>query len=488
MGWLNGLGSRWIQSVGGVVQAGRRIELEADAAKPELLQHSAGGSVLWVVARDESSRLEPFKRVSNHGPAGLRGQSLAPKGGPEVDSKLVDSWFAIVGPQSGCANKFSGREEEERPVLDPVQTHRLDLAPESVLNRFWGERAANESRHSSVSPERPREGEIGERPTAEAKSLREEKIRIGIGVLGESHTSVTLTDAIPLTSSHASYPPRYVGPPMDRDTVLASFDLEMRRNPPPVEGYRVENVGSLVRFVGPAERTILYSRPGPSEIVHVIIAEVHEMTEGGPPLEWKIYSHDGLDELSRRLAASGFRPNPHETLMVFDLSFTIPSGPGIPGLEVRQVRDEAGLEDLEAVDRSAFGREHPAAFASIRSRILDPHFGVFVAYVDGSPAAGGRVECDAGRSFAGLFGGGTAPKFQRRGIYHELVRVRAEFARRAGARYLTVEAVDTTSRPILEKVGFVPLAGVEGWVLDSARDFRPPDEDLSASRTDRPTH
>lgn len=297
----------------------------------------------------------------------------------------------------------------------------------------------------------------------------------------------TLTDSLPLTSSDVAYPIRGVQPLMEWNAVLASFDREMRENPPAVEGCRIEKVGSVVRFVGPAERTILYSRPDPSELVRVVAAEAAGIVEGGPPLEWKIYSHDRLDALSRLLAASGFRPNPHETLMVFDLTENVPTGGSIRGLELRQVRDEAGLDDLEAVDRLAFGHPHPAAYSSVRSRIHDPNLGVFVAYVEGEPAAGGRVECDAGRSFAGLFGGGTVPKFQHRGIYHELVRVRAEFARRAGARFLTVEAVDTTSRPILEGAGFVPLAGVEGWVLASARDFRPPDEGLPTSRADRPT-
>ena len=268
--------------------------------------------------------------------------------------------------------------------------------------------------------------------------------------------------------------------------MLATFDWEMRQNPPQVEGYRIENIGSMVRLIGPIDRTVLYSRPDPSDLLRVVSTEVAEMTDGGPTLEWKIYSHDGLEQLSRVLAASGFRPSPHETLLVFDLNGNLSPGPSVAGLEIRQIRDDAGLDDLEAVDRAAFGDDHPAAYASVRSRIHDRQLGVFVAYVDGSPASGGRVECATGRSFAGLFGGGTDPKFQRRGIYHELLRVRAEFAREAGARYLMVEAIDTTSRPILEKLGFVPLAGVEGWVLDSPHDFRPSNEGPPASRTDRP--
>lgn len=274
---------------------------------------------------------------------------------------------------------------------------------------------------------------------------------------------------------------------MDRNVVLASFDHEMRLDPPQMEGYRIEREGSIVRFVGPDERTVLYSRAEPSAFLRMVSAEVAGMADGGPPLEWKVYSHDGLESLSQFLAESGFRAKPHETLMVLDLSSALPSRPGIAGLEIRRIRDVSGLEELEAIDRAAFGHSHPAAYASVRSRILEPRLGVFIAYMNGVPAAGGRVEYEPGRAFAGLFGGGTVPKFQHLGIYHELVRVRAQFAQGAGARYLAVEAIDTTSRPILEKVGFIPIAGVEGWELESARAFRPPNERLPATGTDRTT-
>ncbi len=56
------------------------------------------------------------------------------------------------------------------------------------------------------------------------------------------------------------------------------------------------------------------------------------------------------------------------------------------------------------------------------------------------------------------------PDHQGRGVYRALVAARAAEARRRGVRYLTVDARET-SRPILERLGFQPLATVRGWTL-----------------------
>lgn len=70
-------------------------------------------------------------------------------------------------------------------------------------------------------------------------------------------------------------------------------------------------------------------------------------------------------------------------------------------------------------------------------------------------------------AFAGLYSGGTIPEYRSRGAYRALVAARAAVARRRGYRFLIVDARET-SRPILQRLGFEPLATVRGWTLAGA--------------------
>ena len=227
----------------------------------------------------------------------------------------------------------------------------------------------------------------------------------------------------------------------------------------------MERIGSLVRFVGPADSVIVYARPSSSETAQLIRDQVAALSGAGRSIEWKIYSHDGLEELSRLLAEHGFQAKPHETLLALDLRSIRPPRAPPPGLEIRRAESSAAVTDYAQVDHEVFPQGDPdrATRWAEKSALLEG--GLYVAYLDRRPVGVGRVEIEPDRPFASLFGGGTLREFRGRGIYLELVRARAEFAREQGGQYLLVEAVDTTSRPILEKLGFTALAGVEAWTL-----------------------
>ncbi len=251
---------------------------------------------------------------------------------------------------------------------------------------------------------------------------------------------------------------------MNRTSILDRFDAEMRIDPAPEAGIRFEAVDGVVRAVGDYA-CIGYSKLSEADADRAIAAQVSYFTGRGQEVEWKVYGHDRPPDLGARLAAHGFEADEAETLMVFDLAREI--GPAPPGLvlEIRRVRDDAGLNDLIKVSSEAFGRDHSGRTEQFRARLGDPTLGLFVAYAEGAPVASGRLEMPPGRSFAGLWGGGTVPAFRGRGIFRALVAERAGEARRRGYRYLTVGARDSTSRPIFDRFGFVPLTTITGWVL-----------------------
>jgi GNAT superfamily N-acetyltransferase len=250
---------------------------------------------------------------------------------------------------------------------------------------------------------------------------------------------------------------------MDRTETLNRFDLEMRRDPPTEPGDVVERSGTIVRIVG-NRAWIAYSHLSEAEAPLAVEEEAIGFRRRGVPVEWKLFGHDGPRALPELLQANGFVADPPETLMVIDLRDPMNVGRPADGVEVRKVEDRRGLETAVAVSHEAFAPGPGWDLSDYLRSFGTPGLGVFLATVNGRPVSAGRIDLPTGRSFAGLYGGGTAPAFRGRGIYRALVAARAELARERGFRYLTVDALET-SRPILERVGFQPLTSVVGWVL-----------------------
>ncbi|HEV2165761.1 MAG TPA: GNAT family N-acetyltransferase [Thermoplasmata archaeon] len=256
-----------------------------------------------------------------------------------------------------------------------------------------------------------------------------------------------------------------MSPIPDPKAVLSSYDAEMRANAPPDAGFELIRGSSLVWMRGPGHHFVLFARPEPGQAAALIEAQLAELRALGGELEWKVYSHDLPGDLGALLAKAGFCPDPPETLMALDLAEPV-SPPTVPeGLELRWVHDEAGLQDAVAAAVAAFGHDDGSVRGHAEGRLDDPSVALCVAYLDGVPVSSGRVELPAGRPFASLWGGGTRPEYRNRGIYHALVLCRAQLARDRGFRYLMVDAQDATSRPILERIGFTPLAGIVGWIV-----------------------
>jgi GNAT superfamily N-acetyltransferase len=154
--------------------------------------------------------------------------------------------------------------------------------------------------------------------------------------------------------------------------------------------------------------------------------------------EWKYYEHDG-PELRERLLALGLEPGDDETVLVAEAA-SIP--PPVNDVDLRE-----DVDAFMALIHEVFGN---------RGHGFPEHAVPVVAFVDGTPVSGGRVDLEPGVDFAGMFGGVTLPEFRGRGLYRATVARRAELARDAGYPYLYVDALPT-SRPILERVGFVKL-------------------------------
>jgi hypothetical protein len=219
---------------------------------------------------------------------------------------------------------------------------------------------------------------------------------------------------------------------VDTTEILERFDDQVRRPNDP-DGL----------FVGKGWSAVL--RPPPDPDVERLVDRMRKLPGH---VEWKYYSHDG-PELRERLLEAGLEPDDEETVVVAEAA-SIPPPPA--DVELRIVNEE--FVDLAA---RVFG-----------SRFDLPEKAVaVVALVDGHPVSGGRVDLDDDTQFAGLFGGVTLPEYRGRGLYRATVAKRAELAREGGYRWLYSDALPT-SRPILERLGFVAITTTTPFVIPAA--------------------
>ncbi|MFD0548571.1 GNAT family N-acetyltransferase [Streptomyces rectiviolaceus] len=259
---------------------------------------------------------------------------------------------------------------------------------------------------------------------------------------------------------------------MDHEAVLARYDRQIRRDAQTDSpGARVERAGAVVRQIG-AEHDwngVHWADVDASTADAVIAEQVRYYTSAGREFEWKLHSHDRPADLADRLRAAGFVPEPPETVMVAEVA-GLPTEPQLPeGVRLFPVTDAAGVRLMADAHDVAFGADGSGLGERLAKRVLTqltetPDTIVAVVAMAGDvPVSSARMELCPGTDFAGLWGGGTAPRWRGKGIYRALVAHRARIAADRGYRYLQVDASDD-SRPILRRLGFVQLSVTTPYV------------------------
>ncbi len=249
---------------------------------------------------------------------------------------------------------------------------------------------------------------------------------------------------------------------MDLDLVLARFDAEVRAHPAPPAGITVERRGGFVLLTGGFNYVSAWDLTAQT-MASAVAEQAAWFRARGQALMWRIYDHDGPPGLAACLSEAGFEPDPPGTLMFFDLARDLATAPA-DGVEVRRARTLGDLDGFVSAAGLAFGQEEPWQREAFAKQLDDPDMALFVAWVGGQAVASARLEMAAGSSFGSLFGGGVAPAHRGRGLYRALVAARVLEARNRGLAYLSIEARDT-SRPILERLGFVPAGRETIWTL-----------------------
>jgi GNAT superfamily N-acetyltransferase len=255
---------------------------------------------------------------------------------------------------------------------------------------------------------------------------------------------------------------------VDIDAVRAAFDAQIRRKPEPDEpGAFVEADDGVLRWVAPGTATscIIWSALTDGTADAAIAAQKAYFAGRGTPVEWKYYDYDQPSDLPDRLVAAGFEPEDEEVMLVAETS-SIDSAVVLPdGVRLVPVTDESGLAALMRVHDLAFAEHATAEYEDrLRAQLGSEQVQMVVAMAGDEPVSAARVEFVPGTDFAGLWGGGTVPAWRQKGIFKALVAYRADLAAARGYRYLQVDALPT-SRPILLRLGFQPVASTTPYVF-----------------------
>lgn len=245
---------------------------------------------------------------------------------------------------------------------------------------------------------------------------------------------------------------------IELDTIRERLDFERRTLAP--EGWTLEALPNISRIrCAESEHHMISFSSLTDDVADLVIAEqAAHYRELAVQVEWKVYQHDSPSDLLQRVERHGFMAGPRETVLVLDLQDHPSWIDEPPTHSVIRIESEEHLDLYRQSGEAIFNQEHGSTARQLLSAIRRGsirHRGYIV--VEGEAAVSiGRLYNDLGSAFGGLYGGGTLERYRRRGFYRATLVARARDALSVGARYLIVDALPT-SRPILEKLGFVRL-------------------------------
>jgi len=265
-------------------------------------------------------------------------------------------------------------------------------------------------------------------------------------------------------------------PELDAAALLAAYDAQLRgdtANEP--AGWRLERDGPVQRYFTGHSGFIGYRSVAElaSDELDALIARQRDIFAArGEYVEWKWHSHDLPADLPERLRAAGFEPEERETVVVgLAEPLTATPVPLPEGVRLRQVTDRPDLDRIAAMEGAVWGEDrHWLADGLATEVAADPDsLTILVAEAGDTVISAGWVRYTTGTDFASLWGGSTLEQWRHKGVYRALVAARARLALDRGFRYLQVDASDD-SRPILERLGFIPLTVTIPYMFTPAAD------------------
>ncbi len=261
---------------------------------------------------------------------------------------------------------------------------------------------------------------------------------------------------------------------LDPKALLTAYDEQLRARD---DGQLP--AGAIVDWDGPARRIAGLYDGGfldyknldgleGDELDAFIARQIAYFSGRGEKFEWKTRGHDLPADLPERLVAHGFVPEPRETVEIGLAAQHADANPSLPvGMHIRRTEDREDFVRI-ATMHSEVWNEDNSWMADMLETESAGGMAVYLAEVEGRVVSAAWIRFVEGTEFAGLWGGSTLEAYRGRGLYRGLVAVRAALAVSEGYKYLQVDASDD-SRPILERLGFVPVTTTTPYIWTPTR-------------------
>ncbi len=177
----------------------------------------------------------------------------------------------------------------------------------------------------------------------------------------------------------------------------------------------------------------------------------------GLPFRWILFPSSQPSNMRDILLEAGFKKG-HDADGLF-LETSTEELEDIPKEIVVKEMNAHMIDDYFLCMKEGWGVPDEAAEEGKRATKLELAKGLpyisYVAYYNNEPAGSGILRYVDGEGY--LMGGSVRPKFRSKGVYSAMIKHRVDVMLAQGARYALVQAITTTSSPILQKLGFKKL-------------------------------
>ena len=212
---------------------------------------------------------------------------------------------------------------------------------------------------------------------------------------------------------------------------------------------------------------IAFSQVGPEDAERAIDEAIATYAAHGLRFKWFVGPWTQPEGFGERLRRRGFQSFEMRGMGIDTAArFALPAGVNVVEIDAsnvdRFVEATMSLWSMPADEIDLERRSHAAAFA--REPRVAHFFGV---EIDGEWVGGAALIMREGYGY--LLGAQVVERMRGRGIYKALIQARLAALRARGFEYAVTYAQETTSAPILERLGFETLFRSTCWFLEPSR-------------------